>query len=214
MQHTYRNTTDYHDNYVVKFLNKYKDPAFSHNFTVGNWTDLGIAQFGGGFVTYALASVRSTYMLVRDGMWRIGADNYFYNFIEYSSWATKQGYPQAWIYSVDDARLLLHSLARRDATGVALRRHLAYQSTTYFGDGRTFIRGVGALGDVAFTIESNTNSFACTGENAEVCSLLNTFYDSSYAECQVITEMFETCEFRFNLDNIKCKAPMCPLSIL
>lgn len=202
----YRTKTDFHDNFVVRFLNKYKDPAFAHNFTVDNWTDLGIAQWGGGFVTHALANVRSTYMLVRDGMWRIGADNYYYNFMELSSWATRQGYPHAWLYSMDDARTLLHALARRDAVGVALRRHIAYQGTTFFGDGMNFTRGVGALGDRAFTTEANLNSFACDGENAEPCRLLDTFYESSYAHCREIEALYEVCEERFNLDNNKCKS--------
>jgi hypothetical protein len=208
MQDVYRTSTDFHDNFVVRFLNKYKDPEFAHNFTVGNWTDLGIAQWGGGFVTHALANVRSTYMLVRDGMWRIGADNYFYNFMELSSWATRQGYPQAWLYSVDEARTLLHALARRDSVGVALRRHIVYQGTTFFGDGVNITRGVGELGDRTFTTEANLNSFSCDGdgENAEVCQMLDNLYSSSPQHCLEIEELYTVCEDRYNLDNIKCKS--------
>jgi hypothetical protein len=211
MQDVYRTSTGFHDNFVVRFLNKYKDPKFSHNFTVGNWNDMGVAQWGGGFVTYALVQVRSIYMLVRDGMWRIGADNYFENFMEYSSWATRQGYPHAWLYSVDDSRTLLHALARRDSVGVALRRHIAYQGTTFIGDGVHFVRSVGAVGDRTFTTEANRNSFACEGENAEPCRLLDVFYNSSYAECQVISKLYTDCEDHFNLDNVKCK--VCFISI-
>lgn len=201
----YRNSTDFHDHFVVRFLNKYKDPNFSHNFTVGNWNDLGIAQWGGGFVTYALVNVRSVYQMVRDGMWRIGKENFNEAQIEYGAWAAKQGFPHAWIYSVDDARTLLHALARRDSTGVALRRHIAYQSTTFMGDGKTFIRGVGNIGDRTFITEANKNSFACDGENEEPCRLMNVFYNSSYAQCQVIQNLYTTCVTRYTLDNIKCK---------
>jgi hypothetical protein len=55
------NTTVFHDEFVVRYLNKHKDPHFSHNFTrEQDWKDLGYAQFGGGFVTYALAEVQSS----------------------------------------------------------------------------------------------------------------------------------------------------------
>ena len=89
--------------------------------------------------------------------------------------------------------------------GVELRRHIAYQGTTFFGDGVNFIRDVGNIGDRTFTPEANLNSFACTGENAEVCGLLNTFYNSSYEQCQFIEKLYSDCEDTFNLGNIKCE---------
>jgi len=105
----------------------------------------------------------------------------------------KQGYPYAWIYNVSDARLLLHSLARRDAVGVSLRQHIAYQGTTFVGDGINTIRGVGEIGDLAFTTEANLNHFNCTGPNQEVCSLLDNFYASSEAQCSAIQTLFYAC---------------------
>ena len=200
----YREATDFHDQYVVSYLNKYKDPDFHFNFTVGNWSDMGVAQWAGGFITQAIVKVRSTNMVVRDGMWRIGKDIYYDNLMEYSSWAVLQGYPQAWIYSVDDARTLLHALARRDATGVALRSHIVRQGTTFFGEGKIIAGGVGALGDVTFTQEANANSFICDGDNEEACRLLNIFYNSSAALCTEIEGLYDTCLNQYNFQNNKC----------
>lgn len=201
----YRDASPFHDNFVISFINKYKDPLLQHTFTVGNWTDLGVAQFGGGFVTQALARVRATNQIVRDGMWRIGQDNYYENFLEYSSWAVKQGYPHAWIYSIAEARTLLHALARRDFIGVELRRHIAYQATTFLGDGVNFIRGVGAVGDITFTKEANKNNFTCTGENEATCTLLDRQYFSSAADCQAVEDLYLFCVDQFNFQNNKCK---------
>lgn len=198
----YRERTDFHDYYVVAYLNRYKDAALIHTYTVGNWDDLGITQFGGGFVTDAIADVRSTNMLVRDGMWMIGKGNYYNSYLEFSSWCIRQGYPQAWINNVPDARLLLHSLARRDTVGFDLRQHIAYQGTTFFGDGVNFIRDVGALGDRTFIQEANLNHFNCTGENQALCELLDVFYLSSAAECTYIQDqIYRACRESYRSGN-------------
>lgn len=84
----YRSSTKFHDAYVIDFLNKYKDEQFKHNFTSDNWNDLGVAQWGAGVVTDAIASVRTTTQIVRDGMWNFGKNKYYLNMMEYSSWAT------------------------------------------------------------------------------------------------------------------------------
>jgi len=74
-QGVYRDRTDFHDHFVISFINKNKDARLNHTFAVGSWDDLGVAQFGGGFITQAVAQVRTTNMIVRDGMWRIGRDD-------------------------------------------------------------------------------------------------------------------------------------------
>ena len=61
----YRRSTGYHDEFTVRFINKYKESTFQHQFKVGNWAELGYAQFGGGYVTDAMLSVRSVYNVVR-----------------------------------------------------------------------------------------------------------------------------------------------------
>lgn len=91
LHEVYRKQTGFHDEYVVRYLNVNRDPNFHHNFTVGNWSELGLAQWGGGFVTYALLQVRSTNELIRNGMWQIGYENYYNNFMEYCSWSIRQG---------------------------------------------------------------------------------------------------------------------------
>lgn len=92
----YRSSTRFHDAYVIDYLNKHKDPLFTHNFTSDNWTDLGVAQWGAGVVTDAIASVRTTTQIVRDGMWNFGKNKYYLNMMEYSSWATGE---QCCLYS-------------------------------------------------------------------------------------------------------------------
>ena len=201
----YRTETSFHDDYVMRYVNKYKDPELNHTFTVGKWNDLGIAQWAGGFITQALANVRTTNQIVRDGMWRIGQDNYYENLIEYSSWAVRQGYTDAWIYSLDDARTLLHALARRDDIGVQLREHIAYRGTTFFGDGVNFVNSVGELGEVTFTKEANRGNFSCEGTNEPACAILDVFYESSTAQCFEIQALFEDCEDQFVFENNRCK---------
>jgi len=88
----YRTSTRFHDAYVIDYLNKYKDPLFKHRFTMDNWNDLGIAQWGSGVVTAAIARVRTTTQIVRDGMWNFGKSKYYLNMMEYSSWATGEHY--------------------------------------------------------------------------------------------------------------------------
>ena len=84
----YRSSTRFHDVYVIDFLNKNKDQRFTHVFSADNWNDLGIAQWGAGVVTAAIATVRTTTQIVRDGMWNFGKNKYYLNMMEFSSWAT------------------------------------------------------------------------------------------------------------------------------
>lgn len=44
----YRKSTDFHDIYVIDYINKNKDSKFNHTFSRDNWYDLGIAQWGAG----------------------------------------------------------------------------------------------------------------------------------------------------------------------
>ncbi|KAJ1414999.1 hypothetical protein B484DRAFT_454671, partial [Ochromonadaceae sp. CCMP2298] len=203
IQQVYRESTVFHDNYVVYYLNKHRDPLFTHNFTVGAWNELGLAQWGGGFITYALAKVRSTHLLVRDGMWRIGQENYYEDMVEYSSWAVVQGYPHAWIYSVNESRTLLHALAARNEEGKELRRHVTLASTTFVGDGVNFVNALGAVGESTFTIEAARGDFSCSGASEAPCALLNRRYSSSSAECVVVQDLFNECVNQYTFQNEK-----------
>ena len=205
MQKVYRENTDFHDHYVVYYLNKYKDPKFHFNFTVGNWTDMGIAQWAGGFVTQALVNVRTIKQIVRDGMWRIGTDSYYSTYFEYSSWCVLQGYPQAWLYSVDDARTLLYALAARNADGIALRKFITYQGTTFVGNGFNYSGGVGNVGEYTFTLEANLNRFACIGVNEAACRLMDVVYASSAAYCNAVEALYSSCQYQYQFANSRCK---------
>jgi hypothetical protein len=193
IQHVYRTETDFHDQFVVKYLNKFRDANFTHTFTVGNWSELGLAQWGGGFVTYALENVRTTKQIVRDGMWNFGQDRYHINFLEYASWCVRQGFPYHWIYSVDDSRTLLNALARNDSLGVSFREHIFYRGSTLIGDGVNLVNNVGDLGEVAFTPEANLGNFSCTGELAPACDLLTSVQSSSSGQCASVNSLYTAC---------------------
>lgn len=190
----FRTQTSFHDEYVVRYLNRRKDPNFVHDFTVGNWTELGLAQWGGGFVTHALERVRSTKLIVREGMWNFGEVKFYENYLEFGTWAARQGYPGHWIYNISDARLLLDYLSSNSSEGLEFRRHLMYTGSTFIGDGETFINGVGAVGEVTFTPEANRGNFSCPGTAAAgACELLNTFVDSTAAQCVTVNNLYLSC---------------------
>lgn len=205
MEVVYRTQTDFHDHFVVNYINKYKDSAFTHDFTVGNWTELGLAQWGSGVVTEAIAKVRTTKQIVRDGMWRFGEDKYYNYYLEYSSWCVLQGYPYAWIYSIEDSKVLLDELARTDARGVMFREHIMHIGSTLIGDGINKDNDVGDIGDVTFTREANRGNFSCTGSSGEACSILNRFINSSKEQCQAVGDLYTTCFNQYTYSNNKCK---------
>jgi hypothetical protein len=205
IENVYRSYTDFHDYFVINYINKYKDSTLTHTFTVGNWTELGLAQWGSGSITQAIANVRTIKQIVRDGMWRIGADKYYTNYMEYSSWCVKQGFPYAWIYSVEDARTLLFQLARRDSIGVLFRERIMYKGTTLIGDGKHFVNGVGDIGDIAFSREANRGDFACEGDSAAACLVLDVFYNSSAAQCEAVETLYTNCINQYTFSNNLCK---------
>ena len=141
-------------------------------------------------------------------MWRFGEDKYYTFFLEYSSWAVKQGFPQAWIYSVDDARLLLHTLADRSKFGYEFRKLIVYQSTTLIGDGVHYINGVGAVGETTFILEANLNSFLCDGNNSNACFLANIVRGSNVGNCTFVEKLYTDCVYQFNFEDNKCKLPL------
>lgn len=149
--------------------------------------------------------MRSTYQVNRDGMWRFGEDKYYTNYLEYSSWAVKQGFPQAWIYNINDARLLLHTLANRGKIGYEFRKMIVYQGTTLIGDGKNYVNGVGNIGELTFILEANLNSFLCTGDNSNVCNLINTVRGSNMANCSFVEYLYTDCVYQFTFQNNKCK---------
>lgn len=194
MHKIYPISTDFHDEYVIRYLNKYKLASFEHEFTVGKWDEIGYAQWGGGYVTQALVGVYSTYNIFRNGMWYIGQFDYYRGLIEYNSWALRAGYPNARISNVTESSMVLNALARDDQAGVNLRRHIMYRATTLIGDGNNLINNVGAVGEVAFLTENNVADFTCDGELSEVCGILALYVNSSAEQCLYISEdVFTAC---------------------
>ena len=56
--------------------------------------------------------VRSIAQIKRDGFWVIGKANYINDYVEFSSWGVRMGYPFTWIYNVTEAKMLLYLLNR------------------------------------------------------------------------------------------------------
>lgn len=196
----YSNSTPFHDDYFIRYLNKYKDPTFEHNFTVGKWDELGLAQWGGGFTTYAAGHVRNIYQLKRDGMWRYGKDvgkEYIENYIEYSSWSLYVGYPQTFIYDIEESRALLDLLADPSEDGVWFRRFIVKTGTTYYGKNEEVNNGMFYPGEVLYITESNQANFSCDPLNVhgsrESCDLMNVFYSSNETYCREIEAMYTDC---------------------
>lgn len=187
-------STDFHDNYVVRYLNKRRDPQVNHTFTTGNWKELGWAQFGGGFVTYSITKVKSIYQVTRDAMWHFGPVDYWYNLIEFSTWAGKTGYPVAWIYNVTEAKNLLYALSDNSDDGTEFRKHLVYVATTLVGDGTFIDNGIGAVGERAFTPEANYGRFLCPESRfSSTCALLDQSYQSSADICRYLDSIYIIC---------------------
>lgn len=189
----YREETDFHDIFVVKYLNKYKEVSLNHTFTVGKWEEIGWAQWGGGYVTNALLGVRSTYQIERNGMWVFGQKNYYNILLEYATWANKYGFPNAYISDVYEARDLMHTLSRNSITGNAFREHLSYRATTFIGDGENFINDIGNIGEVTYIEESIYANFSCTGDNTAACNSLNKVTVSSGANCDTLEALYTSC---------------------
>ena len=82
---TYVSSTDFHNDYVAKYINANKEPALTHTFSAENMTELAWAQFGSGAITQAVIGVRSTAQIVNNGMWYMNSP-YSSNMIELSSW--------------------------------------------------------------------------------------------------------------------------------
>jgi hypothetical protein len=206
VQDVYRTSTSFHDIYVIRYLNKYQDSSLNYTFTVGNWSDLGIAQWAGGFITDSIMSVRTIQQVKRNGMWRIGDRKYYEYFPEYSSWSILQGYPNAWLYSIEEARLLLNTLARNDNIGTAFRRHIMYTGSTFIGNGSKIIREVGEPGDVTFIAENYFASFECSKTPvSKVCDILDVRFTSSAADCAFIEDMYKECTREQLFHNNLCK---------
>jgi hypothetical protein len=198
----YRQATDFHEEYMVRYLNKFKDPTFNHKFTRKNLSEIAWAQFGGGFATYALVQARTSYQIHRTGMWYFrNAYDYYIGLVEFSSWAIRAGYHHAIIYDVDEAKTLLYALGRRDEIGKKFRQHIIYTTTTLVGNGNNLQWGIGKVGETAFTPESNLASFLWPSakygpyydDNIKPCRILNAAYDSSGPMCQVIEDLYLLC---------------------
>jgi hypothetical protein len=182
----YPSMTDFHDNFVVRYLNMHADPQFSHRFTGEDWKELGWAQWGGGFVTSALLGVRALYQVIRNGMWHFGEDKYYAEFVEYGSWAILKGFPNLRVFDVNESKTLLYALARDDEIGVDLRRHVVKVATTFIGDGENYDGGVGDVGEITFTPEFNRGNFTCEGPNEDACAVLDFKNASSAYFCSQV----------------------------
>ena len=194
----YRNATSFHQHFVVRFLNRFKDPTFSHDFTVGKEEEIAYAQFGGGYATHALVGVRACNSFTRDSMWKFGTSGFYTSLIELSSWAITTGFPTYYITDPADAKVLLTALSQRNNDGVRFRSHIIDIGTTFFGNGFYYENGVGDLGDITFTSEANRGNFSCpvdpVATNRQACSILQTNYTSSAVLCTYLDEtLYKVC---------------------
>jgi hypothetical protein len=198
LHEVYRNSTTFHDHYVIRYLNKYKYPSYSHNFTLGNWEELGYSQWAGGYVTYALESVFSTYNLVRDGMWYIGRTDYYRTIPEFFSWCILNGHPYLGISNMTESQLLLNALARGDASSVSLLHHIMYRATTLIGDDTFQYTDTWYTGESTYVPEYKKGNFSCEGEAYEpICNILKVSDESSSTECTFISDViYTTCANR------------------
>lgn len=119
------------------------------------------------------------------------------------------GYSQAFIYNVEDARVLLNKLAEQTDDGVAFRRHLFYIGSTFIGDNTTYVNGVGAVGEITFTPEANLGNFSCNGTNERPCELLNVAFSSSSTVCLAIDAAYQTCTRQYVFNDVRCKLLLC-----
>jgi hypothetical protein len=204
MFEAYPKLTAFHDYYVIRFINKYKEAEMTHHFTEGNWKEIGWAQWGGGFITELLTEVRTVYQVNRDGMWHWGAQDFWDGLMEYGAWCIKVGFPQAYIYDPYEARDVLIALADKSASGVAFRQHLVYTGTTFVGDGvaEHYINEVGDIGEYAFTAEANRGNFSCPDSLYNgACEVLNVFYTSSAQNAYAVDAIFEKCKVEYQTAN-------------
>lgn len=129
-------------------------------------------------------------------MWNIGLQTYHENFIEYFTWAARGGYPQAPIQTVEASRKLLENLAALDSAGNSFREHIVRKATTFIGDGKTFINGVGKVGELAYQVEANLANFSCIGSSSKTCDLLAIQFNSSYKNCLRVQSFYDSCMFQ------------------
>ena len=214
MYQVYKNQTLFHSNFVLDFINSNKFPddeaVFPHIFKPeDDISDLGYAQWAGGYVTQAVFGVRAVYQVDRRAMWWIGIKDYHDMYLEFSTWANRYGYPHAKLGSIADAKLLLNALARTDRNGAALRNHIAYSATTIIGsdDGSQMQNGVGLPGERAYGGSVDTANFTCyqggtnpdidysipTDDFDETCELLNRNFISGHDKCQEVQDMYSRC---------------------
>lgn len=199
----YRNSSTFHLYFTINYINKFKDIKLNHTFSVDALEELGIAQWGGGFITDALVSVRTTTQLIRNGMWRYGFNKYYLYHLEFAAAAVLQGFPHTFIYSVDDSRRLLNLLASNTLEGLEFRRHVMYVGSTLIGDGVHFVNKVGNVGEVAFTREANLGDFSCDGKSfAYECNLLAQFYPSSAEQCNEVQQLYLKCIDQVTLQEV------------
>lgn len=197
----YPSTTSFNDDYLISYVNLYKEPALTHTFTVENMQELGWAQFGCGGITKAVHQVRSITQLRRNAMWDFSDADYVSAMAEYSTWATTQGFPQAALYDVFEARDMLTTLACGDANCRELKKSLSDTSFTFVGDGTTFVNGVGRAGETAFILENNQATFTCSHPFESICTILNRNYVSSFDQCKNVELLYLDCTFQVFLKN-------------
>lgn len=186
--------TEFHDEFVIRYINKNKNPKLLHTFEVGKWEDLAWAQWGGGFVTMAVAGVPSVYQILRNGMWVIGDEKYINGLVEYGAWCLYEAYPQAFLFNLTESKILLTSLSSSNSSGVDFRRNIVNSATTFVGDGIHFENGVGDVGDITFDSSNDRGDYSCPGiELATSCEILDVFFNSSGADCSAVQGYYDKC---------------------
>jgi len=143
-------------------------------------------------------------------MWWIGRQDFHERYLEFATWGIMLGYPHAKLNTVEEAKLVLDTLARRDRVGQTLRHHLTMQATTWRGDGNGYMNGIGADGEVVYAGVVDGNPFACDAglthvqdgvtlleadeDMREVCRTFNRLLVSDPSHCQYIQSLYDDCK--------------------
>ena len=78
--------SSFHEDYVIRFINKNKEGSLNHTFTSVNKQELGWAQFGSGGITFSVLKLRSIGQIRGNGVWATIDSGYASALIELSSW--------------------------------------------------------------------------------------------------------------------------------
>jgi len=134
----------WHEVYVAAWMTR----KTHMSFVAGRLEDLGYAQWGGGYVTYALWQIPSVLNIQRKGSWKFYDGDYTQDFVEFQSQAMAIGYSSMNL-TLGEAKLLLRVLAARGSVATKFRGNIARVATSYRCDAADC--GADGACDIAFS---------------------------------------------------------------